>query len=213
MFQPFSGKEIDYSKYPEGSPYSGMQEGGEVMMSPDDEMLQFDMQQQSLADGPGIVGYLKERFDESFTRPPERAMRGAMRRSPKETISIEESITAIPMSNKISSGMSTASAIELMQRFEADPDKTAIEVAVMQSDKDRVTVADVQRAEDLLQRMAERAAPEDAPRQRSGIGSLLEETDIRIPEAEDAPAQVQELMDTFRSRASNEPATNQFKKG
>ena len=43
-----------------------MQEGGEVMMSPDDEMLQFDMQQRSMADGPGIVGYLKERFDESF---------------------------------------------------------------------------------------------------------------------------------------------------
>ena len=79
MFQPFSGKEIDYSKYPEGSPYSGMQEGGEVMMSPDDEMLQFDMQQQSMADGPGIVGYLKERFDESFARPPARAMRSMMR--------------------------------------------------------------------------------------------------------------------------------------
>jgi hypothetical protein len=214
MFQPFSGKEIDYSKYPEGSPYSGMQEGGEVM-SPDDEMLQFDMQQQSMADGPGIVGYLKERFDESFTRDqtPGKAMRSMMKRSPKETISIEESITAIPMSNKISSDMSRASAVELMQRFEADPDKTAVEVAVMQSNKDRVTVADVQRAKDLLQRMAERVAPEDQPRDRKGIGSLLEETDIRIPKAEDAPAQVQELMDTFRSRASNEPATNQFKKG
>ena len=211
MFQPFSGKEIDYSKYPEGSPYSGMQEGGEVMMSPDDEMLQFDMQQQSMADGPGIVGYLKERFDESFTKDqtPTRAMRGMMKRSPKETISIEESITAIPMSKK----MSDVSPVELMQKFMADPDKTAIEVAVMQSDKDRVTVADVQRAKDLLQRMAERVATEDQPRDRRGIGSLLEETDIRIPEAEDAPAQVQELMDTFRSRASNEPTTNQFNKG
>ena len=200
MFQPFSGKEIDYDKYPEGSPYSGMQEGGEVM-SPDDEMLQFDMQQRSMADGPGIVGYLKERFDESFTRPPEKVMRGAMKRSPQETISI-------PMSNR-----SQAEAIKLMQRFEVDPDKTAVEVAVMQSDKDRVTVADVQRAKDLLQKMAQQAAPEDAPRQRGGIGSLLEETDVRIPEAEDAPAQVQELLDTFRSRASNEPTTNQFKKG
>ena len=212
MFQPFSGKEIDYSKYPEGSPYSGMQEGGEVMMSPDDEMLQFDMQQQSMADGPGIVGYLKERFDESFTRDPApgKAMRSMMKRSPKETISIEESITAIPMSKK----MSDVSPVELMQKFMADPDKTAIEVAVMQSDKDRVTVADVQRAKDLLQRMAEQQSEEDAPSQRRrGIGSLLEETDIRIPEAEDAPAQVQELMDTFRSRASNEPTTNQFNKG
>ncbi len=214
MFQPFSGKEIDYSKYPEGSPYSGMQEGGEVMMSPDDEMLQFDMQQQSMADGPGIVGYLKERFDESFARDktPTKAMSGMMRRRP-DTVTIEESITAIPMSNKISSDMSRANAVELMQRFETDPDKTAVEVAVMQSDKDRVTVADVQRAKDLLQRMAERVAPEDQPRDRKGIGSLLDETDVRIPEAEDAPAQVQELMDTFRSRASNEPTTNQFNKG
>jgi len=212
MFQPFSGKEIDYSKYPEGSPYSGMQQGGEVMMSPDDEMLQFDMQQQSMADGPGIVGYLKERFDESFAKDktPTKAMRGMMRRTPKETISIEESITAIPMSKK----MADVDPIELMQKFMADPDKTAVEVAVMQSDKDRVTVADVQRAKDLLQRMAQQQAPEDAQRKDSrGISSLLDETDVRIPEAEDAPAQVQELMDTFRSRASNEPTTNQFNKG
>ena len=208
MFQPFSGKKIDYDKYPEGSPYSGMQEGGEVMMSPDDEMLQFDMQQQSMADGPGIVGYLKERFDESFAKPPARAMRGMMRSRP-DTITVQESITAIPMSKK----MSDVSSVELMQKFMADPDKTAVEVAVMQSNKDKITVADVQRAKDLLQRMAEQQAPEDQSRQRSRIGSLLEETDIRIPEPEDAPAQVQELMDTFRSRASNEPTTNQFKKG
>jgi len=206
MFQPFSGKEIDYSKYPEGSPYSGMREGGEVM-GPDDEMLQFDMQQQSMADGPGIVGYLKERFEEGFTRPPARAMAGQMRRGPSRIV--EETIIAEPMSRK----MSDVNPTELMQKFMADPDKTAVEVAVMQSDKDRVTVADVQRAKDLLQKMAEQQAPEDQPRQRSGIGSLLEETDIRIPEAEDAPAQIQELMDTFRSRASNEPTTNQFKKG
>ena len=202
MFQPFSGKEIDYSKYPEGSPYSGMQEGGEVMMSPDDEMLQFDMQQRSMADGPGIVGYLKERFDESFA--PSKAMKGMMRGSTKDTISIKESVS------KPKSERNTA---EIIQKFIAYPDKTAVEVAVMQSNKDRVTVADVKRAKDLLQRMAQQAAPEDEPRQRGGISSLLEETDVRIPEAEDAPAQVQELMDTFRSRASNEPTTNQFKKG
>ena len=206
MFQPFSGKEIDYSKYQKGSPYSGMREGGEVMGLTDDEMLQFDMQQQSMADGPGIVGYLKERFDESFARPPARATRSMMRRTPDALI-IEESMTAIPMSKK----MSDVSSNELI-KFMTDPDKTAVEVAVMQSDKDRVTVADVQRAKDLLQRMV-RQEPEDLPRQKGGISSLLEETDIRIPEAEDAPAQVQELMDTFRSRASNEPTTNQFNKG
>ena len=54
----------------------------------------------------------------------------------------------------MSKKMSDVSPNELIQKFMADPDKTAVEVAVMQSDKDRVTVADVQRAKDLLQRMA-----------------------------------------------------------
>ena len=210
MFQPFSGKEIDYSKYPEGSPYSGMQEGGEVMMSPDDEMLQFDMQQQRMADGPGIVGYLKERFDESFIKDktPSKATKGMMGRRP-DTVTIEESIKAIPMSRK----MSDVDSTELMQKFMADPDKTAVELAVQIRDKDRVTIADVQRAKDLLQKMAQQQSSEEPRESQRGITSLLEDTDIRIPEAEDAPAQVQELMDTFRSRASNEPATNQFNKG
>ena len=212
MFQPFSGKEIDYGLYPEGAPYSGMQEGGEVM-GPDDEMLQYDMQQQSMADGPGIVGYLKERFDESFAKDktPSKAMRGMMRRSPKETISIEESITAIPMSKKLA----LQNPNELLQKFMADPDRTAIEVAVMQSDKDRVTVTDVRRAKDLLEKMASgQDTGEDAMvRTGRGIGSLLEKSDVRVPEPEDAPAEVQELLDTFRSRASNEPSSNQFNKG
>ena len=202
MFQPFSGKEIDYSKYPEGSPYSGMQEGGEVM-SPDDEMLQFDMQQQSMADGPGIVGYLRERFDESFTRDktPAKAMRSMMGRKPK----------TIPMSRI----MPDMSPTELIIKFKEDPDKTAVELATMTRDKDVVTVTDVQRAKDLLQRMASGQMTDEETLISTGRGitSLLEDSDIRIPEAEDAPAQVQELMDTFRSRASNEPASNQFNKG
>ena len=209
MFQPFSGKEIDYSKYPEGSPYSGMQQGGEVMMSPDDEMLQYDMEQQSMADGPGIVGYLKERFDESFTKDktPTKAMRGMMRRRP-DTVTKEESTEAVPMSL-------ITSPTELLQKFIEDPDKTAVEVAVMQSDKDRVTVADVQRAKDLLQKMASGQMTDEETLRSTGRGitSLLDDSNVRIPEAEDAPAQVQELMDTFRSRASNEPTTNQFNKG
>ena len=224
MFQPFSGKDIDYDKYPEGSPYSGMQEGGEVMMSPDDEMLQYDMQQQSMADGPGIVGYLKEKFDNDFIRENIRGAQGILMTPEKRreffgkrkmmqkrpnTVTLEESITTIPMSKK----MTDVSPVELIQKFIADPDKTAVEVAVMQSDKDRVTVADVQRAKDLLERMAQQQGSEGPRESQRGIGSLLEQTDIRIPEAEDAPAQVQELMDTFRSRASNEPATNQFNKG
>ena len=203
MFQPFSGKEIDYSKYPEGSPYSGMQEGG--IMGPDDEMLQFDMQQQSMADGPGIVGYLKKKFDEDFAAPNPKAARGMMRKTSGKEISEKFS----PMSNK----MSDVNPVELIQKFQVDPDKTAVEVAVMQSNKDRVTVADVQKAKVFLQRMAQQAEePRESPGP-AGIGSLLEQTDIRIPEAEDAPAQVQELLDTFRSRASNEPSTNQFNKG
>ena len=51
MFQPLSGRYgPDYEKYPEGAPYSGLQEGGmaeQEIMSPDDEMLQYDMQTNS----------------------------------------------------------------------------------------------------------------------------------------------------------------------
>ena len=207
MFQPFSGKEIDYSKYPEGSPYSGMQEGG--MMGPDDEMLQFDMQQQSMADGPGIVGYLKKKFEEDFAdRTPTGAMMSRMKKP--SPVGTAESIT-MPMAKK----MPNISPTELMQKFIEDPDKTAVELATMTRDKDVVTVADVQRAKDLLQRMAsDQMTDEETLRSTGrGITSLLEDSDVRIPEAEDAPAQVQELMDTFRSRASNEPSTNQFNKG
>jgi hypothetical protein len=89
----------DYEKYPEGAPYSGLQEGGmaeQEIMSPDDEMLQYDMQQRT-ADDAGIVGNLMERFRESLKDPEQmaRASKAMMRRPARFAETIDTSITPV----------------------------------------------------------------------------------------------------------------------
>ena len=217
MFQPLSGRYgPDYEKYPEGSPYSGMQEGGmaeQEVMSPDDEMLQFDMQQQAGSDA-GIVGNLMERFRESLGDPEKiaRASRSAMRFK-KPTMEISETMEtptpATPMSNKLPARIQR----EFVLKFQQDPDRTAIEYATMMRDNDRLTVADVKRAKEVLEQLSNET--EVSSEEMEGILGLTArgKSDVRVPQAPDAPAQIQELMDTFRARASNEPAQPQFNKG
>jgi len=223
MFQPLSGRYgPDYEKYPEGSPYSGMQEGGmaeQEIMSPDDEMLQFDMQQRT-ADDAGIVGNLMERFRESLSAgDPEkmaRASRSMMRRPARFAETVDTSITpvadvteATPMSGKLPARIQR----EFVMKFQQDPDRTAIEYATMMRDNDRLTVADVKRAKEVLEQLT--SETEVSSEEMEGILGLTArgKSDVRIPQAPDAPAQIQELMDTFRARASNEPAQPQFNKG
>ena len=223
MFQPLSGRYgPDYEKYPEGSPYSGMQEGGiadQEMMSPDDEMLQYDMQQQS-QDGAGIVGNLMQRFSQSLQDPEQmaKAMKGSMRRPVRFAETIDTSITpltdetkATPMSDKLPARIKR----EFIMKFKQDPDKTAIEYATMMRDSDRLTIADVQRAKETLQSLTNETEMDVSDIE--GIMGLLPNTqgtgDVRVPQAPDAPAQVQELMETFRARAANEPRMQEFNKG
>jgi hypothetical protein len=221
MFQPLSGRYgPDYEKYPEGSPYSGMQEGGmaeQEIMSPDDEMLQFDMQQRT-ADDAGIVGNLMERFKESLGDPEKmaRASKSMMRRPARFAETIDTSVTpvadvteATPMSNKLPARIQR----EFVLKFQQDPDRTAIEYATMMRDNDRLTVADVKRAKEVLEQLSNET--EVSSEEMEGILGLTArgKSDVRIPQAPDAPAQIQELMDTFRARASNEPAQPQFNKG
>jgi len=223
MFQPLSGRYgPDYEKYPEGSPYSGMQEGGmaeQEIMSPDDEMLQFDMQQRT-ADDAGIVGNLMERFRESLSAgDPEkmaRASRSMMRRPARFAETVDTSITpvadvteATPMSGKLPARIQR----EFVMKFQQDPDRTAIEYATMMRDNDRLTVADVQKAKEVLEQLT--SETEVSSEEMEGILGLTArgKSDVRIPQAPDAPAQIQELMDTFRAKASNEPAQPQFNKG
>ena len=221
MFQPLSGRYgPDYEKYPEGSPYSGMQEGGmaeQEIMSPDDEMLQFDMQQRTANDA-GIVGNLMERFKESLKDPEQmaRASRSMMRRPARFAETVDTSITpvtdvteATPMSGKLPARIQR----EFVMKFQQDPDRTAIEYATMMRDNDRLTVADVKRAKEVLEQLT--SETEVSSEEMEGILGLTArgKSDVRIPQAPDAPAQIQELMDTFRAKASNEPAQPQFNKG
>jgi phosphotransferase system HPr-like phosphotransfer protein len=222
MFQPFSGKEIDYSKYPEGAPYSGLQEGGmaeQQMMSPDDEMLEYDMQQQT-GDGAGIVGNLMERFRESLKDPEQmaRASKAMMRRPARfaqtmDTSTVPETMEtptpAAPMSDKLPARIQR----EFVMKFQQDPDRTAIEYATMMRDTDRLTIADVKRAKETLEKLSDETEMDISDLQ--GIMGLAPQdgSNVRIPEPPNAPEAIQQLMDTFRSRASNEPAQPQFNKG
>ena len=222
MFQPFSGKEIDYSKYPEGAPYSGLQEGGmaeQQMMSPDDEMLEYDMQQQT-GDGAGIVGNLMERFRESLKDPEQmaRASKAMMRRPARfaqtmDTSTVPETMEtptpATPMANKLPARIQR----EFVMKFQQDPDRTAIEYATMMRDTDRLTIADVKRAKETLEKLSDETEMDISDLQ--GIMGLAPQdgSNVRIPEPPNAPEAIQQLIDTFRSRASNEPAQPQFNKG
>jgi phosphotransferase system HPr-like phosphotransfer protein len=223
MFQPLSGRYgPDYEKYPEGAPYSGLQEGGmaeQEIMSPDDEMLQFDMQQRT-ADDAGIVGNLMERFRESLKDPEQmaRASKAMMRRPARfaqtmDTSTVPEPMEtptpAAPMSDKLPARIQR----EFVMKFQQDPDRTAIEYATMMRDTDRLTIADVKRAKETLEKLSDETEMDVNDLQ--GIMGLAPQdgSNVRIPEPPNAPEALQQLMDTFRSRASNEPAQPQFNKG
>ena len=217
MFQSGSGQYgPDTDKYPEGSPYSGLQEGGIAdveMMGPDDEMLQFDMQQQSMDDGPGIVAALEQRFKESFLDQDKKAMKASMRR-PKKIGKVPESemTNVTPMAADIKTMVPQRIKKDFIMKYKQDPDKTAIEYATMMRDKDRITIADVQRAKEMLEQMTNETEMEVG--EIEGIMGLTSDATegVRIPQAPPPPA-LQNILDTFRSRATNEPRTQEFNKG
>jgi hypothetical protein len=219
MFQPGSGQYgPDTDLYPEGSPYSGLQEGGIAdveMMSPDDEMLQFDMQQQAMEDGPGIVGILEERFREDFMAPDKKAMKASMRRKdPVKTgrVPVSGMSTATPMMAEIKTMVPERIKKDFIMKYKQDPDKTAIEYATMMRDKDRITIADVQKAKEMLEQMTNETEMEVG--EIEGILGLTSDAKegVRIPQAPPPPA-LQNILDTFRSRAANEPRMQEFNKG
>ena len=214
MFQPFSGKEIDYSKYPEGAPYSGLQEGGIAdieMMSPDDEMLA--QSQVMTDDGPGIVSMLNKMFAERFTDEDREKAKAMMASLPARTIQPISGATAMKDVTETAARLPNKIKKEFVMKFKKDPDATAIEYAVTMNDKDRITVTDVQSAKEALSKMTEEV--ELTPEEMSGVMGLApaDGENVRIPEAQDTPEAIQQLMDTFRARSSNEPAQPQFKEG
>lgn len=220
-FQPLSGRyNPDYTKYPEGSPYSGMQEGGiadAAMMSPDDEMLQFDMEQQKTDDGPGIVANLMQRFSESVSDPSKMtaAMKGQMKGQMKAT-PLKGEMEEVQLKTELPVGHEEIGRIkkDFIMKFKKDPDKTAIEFATTMRDSDRLTIADVQKAKEILTRMTNETEMDVGDIEGiMGLMSSPQGDEVRIPEAAPTPDAMRDLMDTFRSRATNEPRMQQFNKG
>jgi hypothetical protein len=80
-------------------------------------------------------------------------------------------------------------------------------------DKDRLTIADVQKAKEALTQMTNETEMDVG--EIEGIMGLMGQQqgeDVRIPQAPPPPA-LQNILDTFRSRATNEPRTQEFNKG
>jgi phosphotransferase system HPr-like phosphotransfer protein len=161
-----------------------------------------------------------ERFRESLKDPEQmaRASKAMMRRPARfaqtmDTSTVPETMEtptpAAPMSDKLPARIQR----EFVMKFQQDPDRTAIEYATMMRDTDRLTIADVKRAKETLEKLSDETEMDVNDLQ--GIMGLAPQdgSNVRIPEPPNAPEALQQLMDTFRSRASNEPAQPQFNKG
>jgi hypothetical protein len=209
MFDPLSPNYgPDVSKYPEGAPYSGLQEGGiadlENMQSPDDMML---AQQQTMDDGPGIVASLYERFKEGLEDSPAAGMMNMNFQQNKMSDLMKE--TSMPSEINLPERIKK----EFVLKFKSDPDKTAIEYAVTMGNKDRITITDVQKAKQVLEKLTNEV--QLTPDEISNVMGIApaDGSNIRIPEAADEPESIRQLVDIFRAKASNEPAQPQFQQG
>jgi hypothetical protein len=209
MFDPLSSNYgPDVSKYPEGAPYSGLQEGGiadlENMQSPDDMML---AQQQTMDDGPGIVASLYERFREGLEDSPAAGMMNMNFQQNKMSDLMKE--TSMPSEINLPERIKK----EFVLKFKSDPDKTAIEYAVTMGNKDRITITDVQKAKQVLEKLTNEV--QLTPDEISNVMGIApaDGSNIRIPEPANEPEAIRQLVDTFRAKASNEPAQPQFQQG
>ena len=209
MFDPLSSNYgPDVSKYPEGAPYSGLQEGGiadlESMQSPDDMML---AQQQTMDDGPGIVASLYERFKEGLEDSPAAGMMNMNFQQNKMSDLMKE--TSMPSEINLPERIKK----EFVLKFKSDPDKTAIEYAVTMGNKDRITITDVQKAKQVLEKLTNEV--QLTPDEISNVMGIApaDGSNIRIPEAADEPESIRQLVDIFRAKASNEPVQPQFQQG
>jgi hypothetical protein len=209
MFDPLSSNYgPDVSKYPEGAPYSGLQEGGiadlENMQSPDDMML---AQQQTMDDGPGIVASLYERFREGLEDSPAAGMMNMNFQQNKMSDLMKE--TSMPSEINLPERIKK----EFVLKFKSDPDKTAIEYAVTMGNKDRITITDVQKAKQVLEKLTNEV--QLTPDEISNVMGIApaDGSNIRIPEPANEPESIRQLVDIFRAKASNEPAQPQFQQG
>ena len=183
MFQPFSGRYgPDTSKYPEGPPYSGLQEGG--IASPDDSMNQSAMAMATPSSPiSSLYAMAKNRF---LPQAPQ--------------------VETQPMSlgiDEVSGNLPEALKRKYIIEYKSDPDNTAIKFAQEMKDTDRLSIADINQARKILDNLSNDVKM--PVNDLKGILGLVGEGDINVPKAQDAPAYVQKLIDLIQARSVNEP--------
>jgi len=200
MFQPFSGRYgPDTSKYPEGPPYSGLQEGG--IASPDDSMNQSAM---AMATPTTPLSNLYAMAQNRFLKPQQTSE--AILKTGLENPNLLGSINTEPMSlgiDAISENLPEALKRKYIIEYKSDPDNTAIRFAQEMKDTDRLSIADINQARKILDNLSNDVKM--PVNDLKGILGLVGESDISVPKAPDAPAYVQKLIDVIQARSVNEP--------
>ena len=200
MFQPFSGRYgPDTSKYPEGPPYSGLQEGG--VASPDDSMNQSAM---AMATPSTPLSNLYAMAKERFLTPQQTSQ--AILKTGLENSNLLGAVSAEPMSlgiDEVSGNLPEALKRKYIIEYKSDPDNTAIKFAQEMKDTDRLSIADINQARKILDNLSNDVKM--PVNDLKGILGLVGEGDINVPKAQDAPAYVQKLVDLIQARSVNEP--------
>jgi len=188
MFQPFSGRYgPDTEKYPEGSPYSGMQEGG--IASPDDMMNQSAMAMTAPSTPiSSLYAMAKNRF---LPQAPQ-----------VEPLQVDTQPMSLGIS-EISGNLPEALKRKYIMEYKSDPDNTAVKFAQEMKDTDRLSIADINQARKILDDLSNDVKM--PVNDLKGILGLVGEGDINVPKAQDAPAYVQKLIDLIQARSVNEP--------
>lgn len=188
MFQPFSGRYgPDTGKYPEGSPYSGMQEGG--IASPDDMMNQSAM---AMAAPSTPISSLYAMAKNRFLPQAQQV----------EPLQVDTQPMSLGIS-EISGNLPEALKRKYIMEYKSDPDNTAVKFAQEMKDTDRLSIADINQARKILDDLSNDVKM--PVNDLKGILGLVGEGDINVPKAQDAPAYVQKLIDLIQARSVNEP--------
>ena len=188
MFQPFSGRYgPDTGKYPEGSPYSGMQEGG--IASPDDMMNQSAM---AMAAPSTPISSLYAMAKNRFLPQVQQV----------EPLQVDTQPMSLGIS-EISGNLPEALKRKYIMEYKSDPDNTAVKFAQEMKDTDRLSIADINQARKILDDLSNDVKM--PVNDLKGILGLVGEGDINVPKAQDAPAYVQKLIDLIQARSVNEP--------
>ena len=188
MFQPFSGRYgPDTEKYPEGPPYSGLQEGG--IASPDDSMNQSAMAMNTTSTPlSNLYAMAQNRF---LPQAPQ-----------VESLQVETQPMSLGI-DEVSGNLPEALKRKYIMEYKSDPDNTAIRFAQEMKDTDRLSIADINQARKILDNLSNDVKM--PVNDLKGILGLVGEGDINVPKAQDAPAYVQKLIDLIQARSVNEP--------